>query len=526
MQTNNLKINRLATLALALVVAGAANATQYQVTNLGTLPGGTYTKATGINNLGHVVGYGDITGGNDRGFFWNSGSFTTIVPDGSGDVGGTQVARHSYAMGINDSDQVVGYRDHYYASAGFTVDRAFRWTPGQVPGNIPNFASAYPFENRAYDINNFGTVVGHSTGQGGSNNWQPFRYTTNSGTVWMGSLTGNNGSNCYGFGINESANIAGYGQTSPSLENRAYRSNGGALINMGGFPNPLIFEPPLESFGMDINDSNAVCGYYKVDFNTFRAFYKTAAGAYVDLGLLNGSNSADDSAMASAMNNLGDIVGDCEVGNAVHKAVLYEQSRGQGGWVDLNTKIAPNSGWTLEFATDINDKGQIVGYGKYNGLNRAFLLTEQATISGTLNLEDFGGNASGLNATFWVHDSTNGQVLDTEFVLLGAGGSYSFTTTAVGPNRYVTAKFWHWLGKQSAVVNLHDNVALNFTLKNGDIDTDNEVGIGDYAILSAKYGLSLGDFSFNPAADLNGDFTTDIADYAILSVNYGLVGDE
>lgn len=513
-------------MALALVVAGAASAVQYRVTNLGTLTGGTFTRATGINNLGHVVGNGDITGGWTRGFFWNNGSFTTIVPDGSGDVGGSQVARNSYCFGINDSDQVVGYRDHYYASGGFSVDRAFRWTPGQVPGNIPNFSSSYPFENRAYDINNLGTVVGYSTGQGGATTWQPFRYTTNSGTVWMGSLTNNTATNCYAFGINESANIVGYGQTNPSLENRAFRSNGASLINTGGFPNPLIFEPPLETFGMDINDSNATVGYYKLDSNTFRGYYKSAAGAYVDLGLLPGSNTGDDSAMPAAMNNAGDIVGDVEVGNAVHRAAIYEFGRGAGQWVDLNTRIAPNSGWVLEFATDINDLGQIVGYGKYNGLNRAFVLTEQATISGTLDLQDFVGSAVGLNAQFWVHDSTNGQVLDTQFALLGAGHTYSFTTTAVGPNRYVTAKFWHWLSKSSTTVTLGDNVNINLSLKNGDIDTDNEVAIGDYAILSAKYGLNLGDPGFNTAADLNGDFSIDIADYAILSANYGLIGED
>ncbi len=66
---------------------------------------------------------------------------------------------------------------------------------------------------------------------------------------------------------------------------------------------------------------------------------------------------------------------------------------------------------------------------------------------------------------------------------------------------------------------------INVTLINGDCDRDNEVGIGDYAILSASYGSDLGGPGWNADADLNGDDAVDIADYAILSQNYGLVGD-
>lgn len=46
-----------------------------------------------------------------------------------------------------------------------------------------------------------------------------------------------------------------------------------------------------------------------------------------------------------------------------------------GHTTDLNNEIAPGSGWVLEGATTINDHGQIVGYGKHNGQDAAFLLT-------------------------------------------------------------------------------------------------------------------------------------------------------
>lgn len=526
MQTNIRYFAMAATAVFVAFAADRAAADQYIVTNLGALPGGTYTRAMAINNNGQVAGYGDNNQGYERGFFWSNGSFQTIVPDGSGDGGGGSALR-SWCMGINDNGQVVGYRDHWYSAGGINIPRAFVWVPGQVPTNIPNFASAYPFRNMAYDINNNGVVVGHSTGQSGSTKYQPFKWTSGGGTVWMGSLTGSTANECYGVGINNGGNICGYGETSPSNEIRGYRSSGSSLINIGGFPNPLIFEPPLPTYAFGINDSNVVCGQYQLDFNTFRAFVKTPSGAHEDLGLLPGSDTLDDSAVARAINNAGDIVGYVEVGNTNNRASRYRVERGVGAWVDLNNEIPANSGWTLQFAMDINDKGQIVGYGLYNGLNRAFILTPAATISGNLNLEAFEGNASGLNAVFEIRSSLNGQLLDTQFALLGANGAYSFRTTALGPNRYVRAKFWHWLSKSSAPMTItSSNITVNLSLKNGDVDTDNEVTIGDYGFISYSFGASIGEPRWNTAADLNGDLTVDIGDYSILSANFGLVGDD
>lgn len=42
---------------------------------------------------------------------------------------------------------------------------------------------------------------------------------------------------------------------------------------------------------------------------------------------------------------------------------------------ELNNLVPANTGWVLNGATDINDAGQIVGNGKHNGQDRAFLLT-------------------------------------------------------------------------------------------------------------------------------------------------------
>lgn len=54
-----------------------------------------------------------------------------------------------------------------------------------------------------------------------------------------------------------------------------------------------------------------------------------------------------------------------------HRPVLWDE----GAPMDLNTLISADSGWILEIAKDINDRGQIVGGGRLSAENHAFLRT-------------------------------------------------------------------------------------------------------------------------------------------------------
>lgn len=146
-------------------------------------------------------------------------------------------------------------------------------------------------------------------------------------------------------------------------------------------------------------------------------------------------------------------------------------------------------------------------------------------ISGRVILSDFVGDVSLQTATLTFSPTDNSGDY-VKVVTLGPSGEYSFNAD-MGPGSYsVKAKSSHWLAKSAGVVAIGSvNTGLSFVLTNGDCDDDNEVGIGDYSILSAAYNTSLGDPGFVPAADLNGDDSVDIGDYAILSANYGLSGD-
>jgi probable HAF family extracellular repeat protein len=46
----------------------------YVVTDLGTMPGGSSSSATAINDRDQVVGSSEVAGGNNHAFFWTAGA--------------------------------------------------------------------------------------------------------------------------------------------------------------------------------------------------------------------------------------------------------------------------------------------------------------------------------------------------------------------------------------------------------------------------------------------------------------------
>jgi probable HAF family extracellular repeat protein len=75
-------------------------ARELSITDLGTLPGGDFSVAHGINSRGQVVGWSNTASGGSHAFLWEDGRMT--------DLGTLPGGEFSQALGINARGQVVG----------------------------------------------------------------------------------------------------------------------------------------------------------------------------------------------------------------------------------------------------------------------------------------------------------------------------------------------------------------------------------------------------------------------------------
>jgi probable HAF family extracellular repeat protein len=82
-----------------------------------------------------------------------------------------------------------------------------------------------------------------------------------------------------------------------------------------------------------------------------------------------------ETSLALGVNARGDVVGYVMGDRFGPSAVRW---RGDV-LTDLNAELQPDSGWVLEYASAINNAGQIVGVGRRDGARGAFLLTPLST---------------------------------------------------------------------------------------------------------------------------------------------------
>lgn len=121
----------------------------------------------------------------------------------------------------------------------------------------------------------------------------------------------------------------------------------------------------------------------------------------------------------------------------------------------------------------------------------------------------------------------HGSTTPTHTLSIGLTQDGRFRLPAPSGNIDISVKASHFL-RRTVNVNTTNSDALGVLLVmiNGDIDGDNEISIGDYALLSSAFGSDPSMPNWNPNADLNKDGSVDIGDYAVLSSRFGQVGDD
>ncbi|MCW5943134.1 MAG: hypothetical protein KIS66_12945 [Fimbriimonadaceae bacterium] len=147
-------------------------------------------------------------------------------------------------------------------------------------------------------------------------------------------------------------------------------------------------------------------------------------------------------------------------------------------------------------------------------------------VCGIVTLADHAAFASGRTAVCQIRVPGTLVVLETHTVTLGAGGYFLIPSTRVGTYD-VAIKASHWLRTTlgGVTIGATGTFGVELSLRNGDVNDDNTVNIGDFLTFRPAFGSTPANGNWNPNADLNGDGTVDIADFLVLRMNFGRTGD-
>ncbi|HYO24564.1 MAG TPA: hypothetical protein VEQ85_06400 [Lacipirellulaceae bacterium] len=301
------------------------------------------------------------------------------------------------AFGLNDVGMIVGaaYRDR---STNVGQARPVVWDREGVPHELwsdPNTGGILQ------DINNAGEVVGrYGFGAGiplpgpGIPYGRAFYWNSISGLQDIGFEPVGNGQ---AAAINESGQVAGSssrfttievdGMEITGLAPRAFlwdATNG--IRDLGEAPGQYS-----GTFASDVNNRGEVVGHAVLPTGRESAFVWDMAEGLNELPSIAGGDrravaSNDISQVLGFEFGLGGLLWDLPSGSVLRVPGGFELNNlgqavgGRSIWDEkhglrlLSDLIPQNTGWQIDFAFDINDAGEIVGYGEKNGQVRGFLL--------------------------------------------------------------------------------------------------------------------------------------------------------
>jgi hypothetical protein len=322
-----------------LAAAGSAQAaTEYQLTiaNAPDLPNGQQQAPLfSIDHFGGVAGTARFPGLPNTQPTLGRDYLKLGIPN---DITGKK--HLGVALESNDIGQTVGFyqQTNLAGPDPFGLERPLYYNASASTREL-KVLSGLSAEFRG--VNNGGIAVGFSFAGNGSTKTPTtgLVFNNNGATPTatpLAPLAG--GTTSKAEAISDTGLIAG--QADQGDPNRPFATlwRGQVPTNLGGLPGST------GDGALDVNDAGAAVGFSTLGRAGDRAVL-FANGTATDLGF---------AGRANAINSAGTVVG-----TSGSKAI-----RSQGGnAVDLNTLIAPGSGFTLKSANDINDAGQIVGAG-------------------------------------------------------------------------------------------------------------------------------------------------------------------
>ena len=326
-----------------------------RLTDLGALPGETGSAASGINAAGWIAGFSQTTEIDPssglpeaRAVLWKHHQMI--------DLGTLMGGNASISVFINDAGQVIGIStngipDPFSFFGTVDQNRTFIWE-NRVMRDIGTLGGPDALPGGSCEISRPDLVAGQSytsfapNPETGFLDVAPFLWDR--GT--MTNLGGLGGTFGYAECANDRGQVIGQSYLTGDTEQHAFLWERGQMRDLGTLGGTF-------SLANWLNRSGAVVGGATTSNDQLFHAALWKGGAIVDLGTLPDYNCSN----ALARNSKGQIVGwsfDCATG--LEHAFIWEQG---GPMVDLNSLIPANSSLELATAFNINERGEILGYG-------------------------------------------------------------------------------------------------------------------------------------------------------------------
>tara|TARA_R100000306_G_C4382659_1_gene147237 strand:+ start:31416 stop:32528 length:1113 start_codon:yes stop_codon:yes gene_type:complete len=294
----------------------------YTVKDIGSLGG--YSVPHSIDESGRITGY-SYTAAGVRAFSWTqTGGMVNL-----GSLGNDK----SIAYDSNETGEVVGTSIVNGQYRGFI----WRADTGMTAVPCPPAATC-----SARGINSEGVVTGYTQIPGGP--YRPFRWSGGDSLDYLPTL---GGAHAYGAGINADGSVTGVAYTADPLPHAFVSDEAGQLRDLGSLDGST-------SYGKAINSLGHAVGY-GADRGNKGAFFWSPELGMVALGTLGGPNS-----YAKGINSEDVVVGQSQTGARATGFVWTAAT----GMLDLNQMLLGEEVWFITAALDVNDSGQITGFGK------------------------------------------------------------------------------------------------------------------------------------------------------------------
>ncbi len=354
-----ISIITVGTIAIGLgSVKPVSAASLYAITGLDFLPSDINDSAqvVGQNYLwqnGNVIDLNTLAGAN------NSNLFATSINNNGAIVGGGLTVNASTTTQQTIPSQA-------FISDGNTIS--------DLPRNYFCDFSCPPIT--AEDINDSGTVVLDYAGRLGLIQQSDGTTTQVLSTRLLFNIAINNQDQVVGTGV-----FSGSGIKATSFPRRGFTP--------ATTETESVFFSRFTTSANDVDDLGNIVGSSQPSLSSpvIATLWEQGTGNLpgVSLGTLGGTNSE-----AFGINNSQQIVGFSTLSDSsTRHAFLWEE----GSLIDLNSLVDPGIGWELTSAFEINNGGDIIGVGNFNGEQRGFIATavpEPTSVLGVLGLGLFG----------------------------------------------------------------------------------------------------------------------------------------